>query len=161
MIFKSNIFFETTETTDKVKQRIRSAYEAGDILKHEEFRKASKNYTTAQIKGLRLITINDPNIHYVGNYSQGNFNLRSPRLSYWNRVTLFVFPRPVGARVSLEVDFFRIIFIPLIIGNLAGILFLFQSISAGLSILIFTVPLMIFFSVKLNNTIRYFEQKIK
>ncbi|UII33283.1 hypothetical protein LVD17_05525 [Fulvivirga ulvae] len=158
--FRSEIFFETGENTDKLKEKIRFTYEAGDMLKHDEFRPFAKNYTTTQLKGLRRMSINDPNLHYIGNYVEGNFNLRSPRFLFWYRVTLFVFPRPHGAKVSLELKSFWLIFVPLIVLNLIGLLLLVMEGSAGLAILIFSMPLMTLFIIKQNNTIKYFRGKL-
>jgi hypothetical protein len=161
MKFRSTYLYESNLAADQLKKKVFQCFEAGDILKHQEFSPEYKSFSSSHINSLSQTTfINDHKKKYLGRYEYGNFTLWSPKILFWNRVTLFIIHKKLGSAVLLELNRFWLFFVTLNLINIVALIAVINSPVVGITFLLLTISFTILFVVKINKSIRYFRQKI-
>lgn len=145
-------------SVEELKRNLSRSFEPKDTLKFAEFDPQYKDWPGGMISNLRVSNINNPNVHYLGEFNQGNYELTSPRFFCWRYVQMYVQSDNTNSILYLELKYFKLIMIPLIILFFASILISLYAPPSGLMMLIGTslvLGLMIF---KARNTVNYFEK---
>ncbi|UII26390.1 hypothetical protein LVD15_24340 [Fulvivirga maritima] len=144
-----------------IKRRLKDSYETKDTLKFAEFDAKYENWPSWMREQLRSRKINNPNIHYLGRYYQGNFELTSPRFTYWRNVSVYVRYSKSNSLLVIELEHFKLMMIPIIIIWVGSLLITIVDIRSGLGVLIVSS---IFLGVKIlkaRNTLNYFKKYVR
>jgi len=157
---KKEYIIESELTANKVDRRILELFEAGDILKQEEFDKEYQNFTKFQIDSMkRAKFINNPNLNFIGKKYAGNYVLTSPKIGFWKWITIVSYKVESGSKVSITFKHTWLIFTVLILANLFG-LWILSGSQEGLVFLAVSTPLTALFLYKHFNTIRFLRKKL-
>lgn len=147
-------------SVEELKVSLSNSYERLDTIKFEELDPKYKDWPGRMRLELRSNHLNNPNIHYLGRYYQGNFELNSPRLFYWRNVLLYVRHAGNGAKVHLTLEYFWLTSLPILLLSLISLLSIESHQGYAWWLLLLSIGLLIWQYVRVSNTITYFKKYV-
>ena len=158
MRIASTYEIESELTYDELKNKMIKSYEPEDTLKLDEFNRKYSDWPDFMRKGLRAISINNPNIHYTGQFCQGNFELKSYRYFYWRHITTYVRYWKKSSKLHIEFGLFWLTFVPIVLAIFFGLLVSIIDVESGGIVLSISLLLLMYQMKKVKNTLDYFKK---